>query len=781
MEFDLNVDVTISPDEEQELLAELEAIKASMGHPAPAAPAPKAAAKPAAPASGKVSAQKAEPKVEVKPIAGEDDIEAVIQSISELGITSAEDDIQVEFTDADMNDPLLLSELKLIAGNDFVEDHHEDSSGNESATSAVPSPLEADSTASLEASDSQEADTNVLQQQIKLEKQKALQRKRNGDKAGALEALKRVKVLEARLSTVDKGVAQPDSPQKSEPLPPLKISADGLVSTESNEGLSSSELTPQPRQVVEDELPAPDVASRMAEYKKSALAAKRSGNLALAREHLSVAKQLQAALEHHELHGKFPAGFVYPSPPTESPEATPTSASKPATEMPAKISAPTPVEVANVQPQTRSAPSNLPASNPGDKAATVAFIKKSLESQIAQCSTIAALYLKAGKKDKALEFHKLKKSMQTDLEAIDPFVLTGGIPTFAFNVVRYEMEQVNNDIGLDELEVNVVKAFDLISSSTQVSSSEFECYVAFDIGWPTEEAKAAEAKGQTGIAPKGHSPRKASVKLDSLLTKCEIHEVFPLADPQNSRKMSGGKLELRIRLRVPLTKQDISVKEEKWVTVIMGSNTTASAIVQPSQVAPVPAASVPSAAAVPTQPAPKKDDLKAKENEPSRSRAATAEPGKQRADPRPEISTPKAQATEKGESGGQEDVEELKESFLNPANLASNLVLEKEYAALTAEIAGLQSAKRPVPEELNDRKMGYELRMNMLVTLVQIGKLSMEDYIKSVKDSIAANKKMALRFKNLGIQALSLQAMKRVKIMTEEVAEVEQAIANGEL
>lgn len=54
------------------------------------------------------------------------------------------------------------------------------------------------------------------------------------------------------------------------------------------------------------------------------------------------------------------------------------------------------------------------------------------------------------------------------------------------------------------------------------------------------------------------------VPLDLLETKCEIHVTEDLKD-EKGRKPVGGKLEVRVRLREPLSGRDQEVKKQKWL------------------------------------------------------------------------------------------------------------------------------------------------------------------------------------------------------------------------
>ncbi|XP_034194694.2 lethal (2) giant discs 1 isoform X1 [Osmia lignaria lignaria] len=55
-----------------------------------------------------------------------------------------------------------------------------------------------------------------------------------------------------------------------------------------------------------------------------------------------------------------------------------------------------------------------------------------------------------------------------------------------------------------------------------------------------------------------------TVKLQPLETQCELHDSFPLMD---GRKATGGKLELKIRLRNPILTKQIEQITDKWLTI----------------------------------------------------------------------------------------------------------------------------------------------------------------------------------------------------------------------
>ena len=105
----------------------------------------------------------------------------------------------------------------------------------------------------------------------------------------------------------------------------------------------------------------------------------------------------------------------------------------------------------------------------------------------------------------------------------------------------------------------------------------------------------------------------------------------------------------------------------------------------------------------------------------------------------------------------------------------SNQVLEYEHKLISQEIEQLTVQRKKIPDELQDAKMAYEIKMNMLVSMVQLGTLTMPMYLEKLKMSIQNTKSLAIKFKQAGRLDEARKAMTRIKLMTQEVEEVEQA------
>ncbi|KAJ3091720.1 Coiled-coil and C2 domain-containing protein 1A [Quaeritorhiza haematococci] len=955
------------------------------------------------------------PTPDVDPI--QVDVDAVVADIP------GEDfEPEVEFTDADLENPVLLAQLRAIAGDsiDIAEDitperptpssQRPPSLGNvqhHHHVQILPPTQPSVPTATLETSTPppiapppfddtlplvekiRSSHLEVLSEYVKLEKSRALTYKKEGDRAAALNSMRASKILQQRYEQVLQASqmgfvppqvppewiaalsaqtpsapsvpVQPPSPVKPKAEPsdagskyveeskPTASSLSSSSATPANPSTSpalaatsvnppTNAPTPNPKTPASPSSPAKVATNKLAlltqrqtEYKQQALAFKKINELTKAREMLVVIKSLQQAMEALSMGGELPQGFQMPGPPPTTDATSPLSAVPSAhvgeqktsttttslqtssTSSPLQpgssttTAAPAPSQALS---STSTTPSNtaqpLRSTVSGNETDIFTHLINKLESQIKLCTTVSAYYYRTNKKDAALEVHKMKKMFQQDVDTLKALKATSGaagasannkvpVPGFRYTTFTYEVEEQFSDIPLDEMEVSVVRAWDLggvgsggggsgartagagvrgsrtfgPAAAAGLNPGDIESFVQFDIGWPPADDRAGngasspEAYGETPVVKKDPNPEynyikrfkiartkafqrylerrkmtftvnhlnassgggiagalasfiggvvgggkstvplgKATLKVDGLVGACEVHEVLELTDPSNPRRSVPGRLEVVVRLRVPLLKPHILKKtEERWLMVDFGgdggaaSGVASSGLVsapvslppqQPQQQqqqqqktpspmrAQAPAAAVTSSATAPTGSA--APPLAAS----SASSSATPSTGRKEGGPAAAGSkSGKQQQTQPaatGPTGGEAvDVEELEMSFLSPDNIVSNRVLEVEHAALSAKLATPGGAgDADARMELIDRKQGYDIRMNLLVTMVQIGSLTMEDYVAQLKKSISETRTTALTFKRAGRVDLAKQALTRIKLMQEELESVEQ-------
>ncbi|KAF9927023.1 hypothetical protein BGZ67_007793 [Mortierella alpina] len=500
---------------------------------------------------------------------------------------------------------------------------------------------------------------------------------------------------------------------------------------------------------------------------------------------------------------------------------------------------------------------------------TYDMLESQLESQIKMCATTCQYYYLAGDKQTALEFHKLNKTFKTDLVSLQSYRSHGKkAPAFHFQDVRFELEVgFYQEIGLNDLSLSIIRAWDL--SHKDVQPSDIESYVVWDLGWPTENmAGAGSGKGTSPTVKKTPKPDfnysktlgiersrafqrfverrkvtfevwhyrgmlwkdyllgRAQVPLQALLNHSEINEIIPLVDP-TTRRNTGGKIEVRIRLQRPLLKPEIAVKEEKWLVIDefnsgglgfpspisaapaarlggspvsgragtpVGKTTKATAVASTSQTAPntAPAISSPAAASVsgraPTLAASKESPKPAASSgqqaapspapAPAAPRQLSPAPGSSAEKAKPASSAPSPAAeTEQDESASDKALNELN----NVEILVSNTVLEHEIEEAQRLIHDAKAVgNNEGAEEYQDRLTQLEIKMKLLVLQVQTGQLTMEAYCQAVNARILKDKKLAIELKKLGMVPEAKRALARSKIMTQEMKEVEEAMAAQE-
>ncbi|RKO83614.1 hypothetical protein BDK51DRAFT_38922, partial [Blyttiomyces helicus] len=361
-DFDLGTDPDIDVDEsgldDPALLAELHSLTRDSAPPARAASPKKQPAPKPAPAA--------------KPAVADVDVDAIVASLP--GIDDAEADVDVQFDESDMNDPDLLAALNAVIGHEPMADADTAASPPsptaptflpaptapepEPEPETEPEPTEEDDTVPLEFK-LKSSDPVVLAKYVQLEKIRAVNRKRGGDREGALECLRASKALEGRLAEV---TANPDAlppkrvvasevpvsvapaaapraavavkPPTLEPAPvilPAPIPVPILEPAPAPAPVLVSSSTPSP---IVTQIPSPATSAaidldtlkrRQLEYKVAALASKKENDLTRARQLLGISKTMQEAIDRVAVGGALPDDFVLPVPPSEAPAPVPAS------------------------------------------------------------------------------------------------------------------------------------------------------------------------------------------------------------------------------------------------------------------------------------------------------------------------------------------------------------------------------------------------------------------------------------------------------------------------
>lgn len=206
---------------------------------------------------------------------------------------------------------------------------------------------------------------------------------------------------------------------------------------------------------------------RLSEYKFSALKYKKEGNLPVARSMLLVAKKIQEQIDRFQSGLGLSPGFLVP----QFPEKSHLSLKNDDTSMPDTKR----LQMSNsrlaVAPQSILASSYPAAStfhadceplstasgSPPDSEIVFLHLCNMLKAQAEACTTAAAYHFRADQKPKALEFHKLKKKIVTELDSLSLLMGTPGSlpPTVSYQLVELETEVFNQDLKLTEMELSL--------------------------------------------------------------------------------------------------------------------------------------------------------------------------------------------------------------------------------------------------------------------------------------------------------------------------------------
>jgi hypothetical protein len=399
---------------------------------------------------------------EIKPVKDSPDVFDTIPVLPEF-----EEIGEVEVTEEDMIDPHLLAELKQVAGDDdFLTDsndvnqvdtqrnttqhHPDDSASRESRVESLDSKLKL-------------TNTQMLQQYVQIEKVNALNKKRQGDKNGALDSLRNAKELSKRIDELQKKVISVEiisdiSDQKKEPN----------VSSKKNDNPKKSEMN-----------------NRCVEYQKAAVSFKKNGQIEKAKEALSVAKTIQNAIDADDNLFHLP----------HSPQLHPLPIS-------VDSNSKTPIE-SNPKAPLKATPSTIGSS----ENELVNHLVITLEQQIELCTKLSAQYFTSNQKDLALEFHKRKKNLLQDKEtliALKSVKLDSRAIPFKFNysLLEYQIAQSNPQLSLDQVEFSITKGTDVAVKG----ENEPETGVLIDFGWPAIQSRTSiEGKFETKTV-KGTNP-----------------------------------------------------------------------------------------------------------------------------------------------------------------------------------------------------------------------------------------------------------------------------------
>ncbi|NXC79992.1 C2D1B protein, partial [Cercotrichas coryphoeus] len=312
--------------------------------------------------------------------------------------------------------------------------------------------------------------------------------------------------------------------------------------------------------------------NRKKQYLKAAIKAKRENNLEQAKTYLRTAKGLDLKIEQARS-GKTVDISKLPSPPTDDEG-----------------------DFIFVHHE------DVRLSQKADE--VYAQLVKLLKDQHERCLQYSKQFMHLGNVAETTRFEKLAQGCKKDMEILQLARAQGmDPPSHHFEERTFKMIRIFSDLNSTEMHLLIVRGINL-PAPPGVSPRDLDAFVKFEFQYPSAEQpqksktsvinnnscpeynqlfklninrnhrgfrRAVRSKGiKFEVFHKGSFFRSdkhvgtAHLKLDKLESECEVREIIEIFD---GRKPTGGKLEVKVRLREPLSGQDLQTVTENWLVL----------------------------------------------------------------------------------------------------------------------------------------------------------------------------------------------------------------------
>ncbi|XP_053293559.1 coiled-coil and C2 domain-containing protein 1B isoform X1 [Pleuronectes platessa] len=231
-------------------------------------------------------------------------------------------------------------------------------------------------------------------------------------------------------------------------------------------------------------------------------------------------------------------------------------------------------------------------------------LAKILKEQQEKCMTHSKQFTHLGNISETTKFEKMADSCKKSLEVLK-LAQSRGLPPpkHHFEQRSFHTARIFPELSSTDMVVVIVKGMNLPAPSG-IQTNDLDAYVKFDFPYPSSEQPQ---KHKTSVIKNTNSPAynqsftltinrnhrgfkrvltskgfklellhkggflrsdkpigTALVKLDKLESQSEIREIVEVMD---GRKHTGGRVEVKIRLREPLSGQDMQTSTERWLVI----------------------------------------------------------------------------------------------------------------------------------------------------------------------------------------------------------------------
>ncbi|KAI5092575.1 coiled-coil and C2 domain-containing protein 1B isoform X2, partial [Silurus meridionalis] len=227
-----------------------------------------------------------------------------------------------------------------------------------------------------------------------------------------------------------------------------------------------------------------------------------------------------------------------------------------------------------------------------------------LKEQYEKCMTYSKQFTHLGNVAETTKFENMAARCKKSLEILK-LAQTRGLepPKHHFEERTYSTVRIFPELSSTDMVVMIVKGMNL-PAPHGVASNDLDAYVKFEFPFPTSDQpqrhktsvikntsspeynqsftltinrnhrgfrRVVQSKGlKLEVFHKGGFLRSdkpvgtAHIKLDKLETESEVREIVEVMD---GRKATGGRVEVRVRLREPLSGQDMQTVTERWLVL----------------------------------------------------------------------------------------------------------------------------------------------------------------------------------------------------------------------
>ncbi|XP_052521687.1 coiled-coil and C2 domain-containing protein 1B [Tympanuchus pallidicinctus] len=229
---------------------------------------------------------------------------------------------------------------------------------------------------------------------------------------------------------------------------------------------------------------------------------------------------------------------------------------------------------------------------------------KLLKDQHEKCLQYSKQFMHLGNVAETTRFEKLAQGCKKDLDILQLARAQGmDPPSHHFEERTFKMIRIFSELNSTEMHLLIVRGINL-PAPPGVAPKDLDAFVKFEFHYPSTEQpqksktpvinnsncpeynqlfklninrnhrgfrRAIRSKGiKFEVYHKGSFFRSdkhvgtAHLKLDKLESECEVREIIEIFD---GRKPTGGKLEVKVRLREPLSGQDLQTITENWLVL----------------------------------------------------------------------------------------------------------------------------------------------------------------------------------------------------------------------